>query len=96
MILATTPHDELLGMLDGFEHQLMLAGQTHVQLARMIEGRLVVNPGSVGLPFRGVPFGELQLVSPWAEYALDRKSRTADCRSFSAEPTTTSRRCFAS
>ena len=70
MILATTPHDELLGMLDGFEHQLMLAGHTHVQLARMIEGRLVVNPGSVGLPFRGVPFGELQLVSPWAEYAL--------------------------
>ena len=70
MILATTPHDELLGMLDGFEHQLMLAGHTHVQMARMIEGRLVVNPGSVGLPFRGVPFGELQVISPWAEYAL--------------------------
>jgi predicted phosphodiesterase len=70
MILATTPHDELLGILDGFGHQLMLAGHTHVQLARMIEGRLVVNPGSVGLPFRGVPFGELQLISPWAEYAL--------------------------
>jgi putative phosphoesterase len=70
MILATTPHDELLGMLEGFEHQLMLAGHTHVQLVRMIEGRLVVNPGSVGLPFRGVPFGERQLISPWAEYAL--------------------------
>jgi len=70
MILATTPHEELLGMLNGFEHQLMLGGHTHVQLARMVEGRLVVNPGSVGLPFRGVPFGELQLISPWAEYAL--------------------------
>ena len=70
MILATTPHDELLGMLAGFEHELMLAGHTHVQLVRTIEGRLVVNPGSVGLPFRGVPYGEPQLISPWAEYAL--------------------------
>jgi predicted phosphodiesterase len=72
MILATTPHDELLGMLEGFDHPLMLAGHTHVQLARVVDGRLVVNPGSVGLPFRGLPAGELQLISPWAEYALVR------------------------
>lgn len=72
MILATTPHDELLRMLAGFDHPLMLAGHTHVQLARVVEGTLVVNPGSVGLPFRGLPAGELQLISPWAEYALVR------------------------
>ena len=48
----------------------MLAGHTHVQMARMIGGRLVVNPGSVGLPFRGLPVGELQVISPWAAYAL--------------------------
>ena len=70
MILSTTPHNELLGMLEGFDHPLMLAGHTHVQLARVVDGRLVVNPGSVGLPFRGLPDGELQLISPWAEYAL--------------------------
>ena len=70
VILATTPHNELLGMLEGFDHPLMLAGHTHVQLARVVDGRLVVNPGSVGLPFRGLPDGELQLISPWAEYAL--------------------------
>ena len=72
MILATTPHDELLRMIAGFEQPLMLAGHTHVQLVRVVEGRLVVNPGSVGLPFRGIPLGELQLISPWAEYALVR------------------------
>ena len=71
-ILATTPHNELLGMLEGFDHPLMLAGHTHVQLARVVDGRLVVNPGSVGLPFRGLPDGALQLISPWAEYALMR------------------------
>jgi diadenosine tetraphosphatase ApaH/serine/threonine PP2A family protein phosphatase len=50
----------------------MLAGHTHVQLARLVEGMLVVNPGSVGLPFRGLPLGELQAISPWAEHALVR------------------------
>ena len=70
MILATTPHDDLLRMLEGFDHPLMLAGHTHVQLARVINGTLVVNPGSVGLPFRGLPAGESQVISPWAEYAL--------------------------
>jgi putative phosphoesterase len=72
MILATTPHEELLQMLAGFDQRLMLAGHTHVQLARVVEGTLVVNPGSVGLPFRGIPLGELQLISPWAEYGLVR------------------------
>ena len=57
VILATTPHNELLGMLEGFHQPLMLAGHTHVQLARVIDGRLIVNSGSVGLPFRGLPDG---------------------------------------
>jgi diadenosine tetraphosphatase ApaH/serine/threonine PP2A family protein phosphatase len=79
MILATTPHNELLRMLEGFGHPLMLAGHTHVQLARVVNGTLVVNPGSVGLPFRGLPAGEMQQISPWAEYALVRieDSRTS-------------------
>jgi predicted phosphodiesterase len=72
MILATTPHDELLRLFAGFEHPLMLGGHTHVQLVRVVEGTLFVNPGSVGLPFRGLPLGELQPISPWAEYALVR------------------------
>lgn len=72
VILATTPHDQLMQMLAGFDQPLMLAGHTHVQLARVVEGTLVVNPGSVGLPFRGIPFGGLQPISPWAEYGLVR------------------------
>jgi putative phosphoesterase len=70
VILATTPHDVLRRMLAGFDRPVMLGGHTHVQLARAIEGRMFVNPGSVGLPFRGVPHGEIQFISPWAEYAL--------------------------
>jgi predicted phosphodiesterase len=72
MILATTPHEEVLRMLAGLHQPLMLAGHAHVQLARVVDGTLVVNPGSVGLPFRGLPLGELQAISPWAEHALVR------------------------
>jgi putative phosphoesterase len=72
MILATTPHEELLRLLADYQQPLMLGGHSHVQLVRVVEGRLLVNPGSVGLPFRGVPLGELQRMSPWAEYALVR------------------------
>ena len=62
---------------------------THVQLARMIDVWLVVNPGHVGLLFRG---------GHSASYSSSRLGRdalieieTAHCWSFSAEPTTTSR-----
>jgi putative phosphoesterase len=72
MILATTPHEELLRLLGGCEQPLLLCGHSHVQLLRVVDGRLLVNPGSVGLPFCGVPLGEPQLISPWAEYALVR------------------------
>ena len=72
VILATTPNDELLGLLAEFDQPLMVGGHTHVQLARVVEATLVVNPGSVGLPFRGRPEGEFQFISPWAEYALVR------------------------
>jgi len=72
VILATTPTDELLSMLAVFNHPLMVGGHTHVQVVRVVEATLVVNPGSVGLPFRGLPAGEFQRISPWAEYALVR------------------------
>jgi putative phosphoesterase len=71
LILATTPHEDVLRALSGCEQPLQIGGHTHVQLVRVVEGMLVLNPGSVGLPFRGVET-ELQRVSPWAEYALVR------------------------
>ena len=55
-IFATTPDDELAPMFDGVSSngarpQLLLGGHTHVQLARRWSRSLLVNPGSVGLPF---------------------------------------------
>lgn len=52
----------------GFDHEVILCGHTHVPRSlRLGDGRLVVNPGSVGLPF--------EIGSPDARYAVIEKRR---------------------
>jgi diadenosine tetraphosphatase ApaH/serine/threonine PP2A family protein phosphatase len=52
----------------GFDHAVLLCGHTHVPRSlRLADGRLVVNPGSVGLPF--------EIGSPDARYAIIEKRR---------------------
>jgi putative phosphoesterase len=69
-IHATTPDLELEAMLDGSQPGVLAAGHTHLQLVRPHESTLVVNPGSVGLPFRSRPLNGEVHMSPWAEYAI--------------------------
>ena len=57
-------------MLAGTEPAFLAAGHTHVQLARQHGSTLIVNPGSVGLPFNSWPVNGALRVSPWAEYAI--------------------------
>jgi putative phosphoesterase len=69
-LLATTPDAELEEALaDAPAAQILAGGHTHLQLSRQCGERLLVNPGSVGLPL-----GSLTDVDPplpaWAEYAL--------------------------
>jgi putative phosphoesterase len=52
----------------GFAYEVLLCGHTHVPRSlRLADGRLVVNPGSVGLPF--------EIGSPDARYAIIEKRR---------------------
>jgi putative phosphoesterase len=67
-IFPTTPDDEVEEMLDGARAPLMLAGHTHFPMLRRHEEMLLVNPGSVGLPFTGP--GPVMRICPWAEYAI--------------------------
>src|SRR5919204_4795187 len=69
-IHATTPDDEVAQMLDGARAPIVAAGHTHVQLLRRHGTTLIVNPGSVGLPFDSRPASGEILMSPWAEYAV--------------------------
>ena len=70
-ILAITPNQELDEMLAGRKATIMAGGHTHVQMLRQHNGILIVNAGSVGLPFEQMPFKEGgPRVMPWAEYAI--------------------------
>ena len=68
-IFSTTPDEELAPMLEGHDEPLLAGGHTHLQLVRRYERSLIVNPGSVGLPFRQWWPKEVR-IAPWAEYAI--------------------------
>jgi predicted phosphodiesterase len=67
-IYATTPDEELEQMLDGKRAPLMIGGHTHFAMVRRHQGALLVNPGSVGLPFVGP--APVMRINPWAEYGI--------------------------
>lgn len=71
-----TPRAEIEQQAKGFDYPVLLCGHSHIPRSlRLADGRLVVNPGSVGLPF--------SLGSPDARYALLEKRGngwTADLR----------------
>src|SRR5215470_1942799 len=69
-LLATTPADELDGMLDGQRATVLAGGHTHIQMLRQHRGMLLVNPGSVGLPFKEFVAGRAPTLLPHAEYAI--------------------------
>lgn len=69
-LLATTPADQLDVALDGRAATAMAGGHTHLQMLRQHRGILLVNPGSVGLPFREPPAGQAPTILPHAEYAI--------------------------
>jgi predicted phosphodiesterase len=68
-IFATTPDEEVDAMFAKPRRPLLVGGHTHVQMLRRWEGSLIVNPGSVGLPFLGWWPKEIR-IAPWAEYAV--------------------------
>jgi putative phosphoesterase len=68
-IFATTSEEELKPMLDGFEARLLIGGHTHLQMIRRHHESTIVNPGSVGLPFREW-WPRPVRISPWAEYGI--------------------------
>lgn len=69
-ILATTP-PELLDALFGEQQAIVMAGgHTHVQMLRQHRGRLVLNVGSVGMPFKEYAAGARPTILAHAEYAV--------------------------
>jgi putative phosphoesterase len=68
-IFSTTPDQELVTMFEGIEAPVLAGGHTHVQMLRRWEDSVIVNPGSVGLPFREWWPRPIR-IAPWAEYGI--------------------------
>ena len=68
-IVATTPDDEVAAMLGDFEAPVLAGGHTHLQMVRRYSEALLINPGSVGLPFELWTPEDVR-IAPRAEYAV--------------------------
>lgn len=68
-IFATTPDQEVEEMLAGRTALVLTGGHTHFQLFRRLGESVLLNPGSIGLPFRRPNRGIME-IAPWAEYGL--------------------------
>jgi putative phosphoesterase len=70
-LLSITPPDEVDRMLQGHRAALMAGGHTHLPMVRQHRGMLLVNPGSLGIPFHEPPAaGKAPTILPRAEYAI--------------------------
>jgi putative phosphoesterase len=68
-ILPTTPGEKLEAMLGSQPAEYYIGGHTHIQMMKQYNGRIIINPGSVGMPFEHVPFPETgPRFLPYAEY----------------------------
>ena len=61
---------EVERLLDGRAATVMAGGHTHLAMLRQHRGSLVVNPGSVGMPFLEAPAAGPPTILPHAEYAI--------------------------
>jgi predicted phosphodiesterase len=75
-LLPDTPPAEFNSLLGNARSAVMAGGHTHIQMLRQHEGTLVVNPGSVGAPFREYPVAGPPLILPHAEYAMVKAEGT--------------------
>jgi len=69
-ILATTPGEELDSHIQGSHIAVMAGGHTHIQMLRQHQGVLMINPGSVGYPFKEYESGKPPTILGHAEYAI--------------------------
>jgi putative phosphoesterase len=70
VIHPETTDAALREMLGERPEPLLAGGHTHIQFARPYGSAILLNPGSVGLPFERWPPTGGTRVLPWAEYAV--------------------------
>lgn len=74
VIVATTPNEELSALIGDQTAHILAGGHTHAQYVRRYQDKLLLNPGSVGLPYETLADGT-DRNPPWAEYAIVEGSK---------------------
>jgi len=69
IIRTTTAEADIAHLFAGYNAPVMAGGHTHEVMLRRYQSSLIINPGSVGLPYEFLPSGEAYNPA-WAEYAL--------------------------
>jgi predicted phosphodiesterase len=64
IITQVTPPERLAPMLDGVDERTVVCGNTHHQFALGLDGRTVLNAGSVGMPYQGAAAAFWLLLGP--------------------------------
>ena len=67
IVTEATPDDHLRSVLAGTDESLVVAGHTHMQLDRPVDGVRWVNAGSVGMPYEGEAAAFWALLGPGVE-----------------------------
>jgi putative phosphoesterase len=67
IVTAATPVDRLREVLAGTDAAVVVAGHTHVQFERQVDGIRLVNAGSVGMPYEDGPGAYWALLGPRIE-----------------------------
>jgi putative phosphoesterase len=68
-VLPTTPDEELSRIFSDHEAIIFAGGHTHSQMIRRWRNSIIINPGSIGLPFESDAEGRTRNPA-WAEYAI--------------------------
>ena len=69
-VTATTPDQIIHEIFGEFPQHIFVGGHTHQQMLRRYRDAVLLNPGSVGLPYETMRPDARERNVPWAEYAL--------------------------
>jgi predicted phosphodiesterase len=69
-ITATTPELVLREIIANLPQKIFVGGHTHQQLLSRYEDVILINPGSVGLPYEKMRSSSASRNVPWAEFAV--------------------------
>ncbi len=68
IITTATPEQRFLEALSDVRHATVVCGHTHMQFDRTVQGRRMINAGSVGMPYEGEQGAYWALLGPGVQF----------------------------